>query len=33
MPNKEMIDLSFYRLEKAKADLNDAKITLQLVRF
>ena len=31
--SKEMIDLSLYRLSKAKADLKDAKKTLELEMF
>ena len=31
--NKEVIDLSFYRLEKAKKDLEDAKKTLELEMY
>ena len=33
MYDKELIDLAFYRLEKAKTDLNDAKKTLELEMF
>ena len=33
MHSKEMIDLAFYRLDKAKIDLNDAKKTLELGMF
>ena len=33
MHSKEMIELALYRLEKATADLNDAKKTLELEMF
>lgn len=33
MYSKELIDLALYRLDKAKADLNDAKKTLELEMF